>query len=103
MLEHVERTDQRGSNGRGVDMETQAEDYANTRTITYSKKRSPFLLPVEAARYLRLCTKSLERHRIAKTGPTYRKHGGKIVYHEDELDEWTELQIELTQLKRRKK
>jgi len=44
----------------------------------------------------------LERHRIAKTGPTYRKHGGKIVYHEDDLEEWTELQIELTQLKRRK-
>ena len=83
-------------------METQVEDYVNERLITYSKKRSPFLLPAEAARYLRLCTKSLERHRIAKTGPTYRKHGGKIVYHEDDLDIWTELQIEITQLKRRK-
>ena len=83
-------------------METQVEDHVNKRLITYSKKRSPFLLPAEAARYLRLCTKSLERHRIAKTGPTYRKHGGKIVYHEDDLDIWTELQIEITQLKRRK-
>ena len=84
-------------------METQSEDHATRREITYAKKRSPFLLPIEAARYLRLCKKSLERHRIAKTGPTYRKHGGKIVYHEDDLDDWTELQIELTQLKRRKK
>ncbi len=75
-------------------METQIEGHGNKRIIVLPTIKSPFYLPREAARYLRLCPKTLERHRIAKTGPTYRRHGGVVCYHEDDLEEWSLKQIE---------
>lgn len=59
------------------------------RVIVLEPMRSPYLLPDEAARYLRMSLRTLTNHRNNKTGPTYRKHGGKICYHEDDLDHWS--------------
>ncbi len=70
-------------------MDRRVEREENKRLIILPTKNSPFYLPREAARYLRICTKSLERHRIAKTGPAFRRHGGVVCYHEDDLEAWS--------------
>ena len=42
----------------------------------------------EAARYLRLSPRTLERHRVAGTGPRFTKLGRRVVYALAELDAW---------------
>ena len=39
----------------------------------------------EAAAYLRITTQTLANWRHVKRGPSYRKMGGKILYHEGDL------------------
>lgn len=43
----------------------------------------------EAARFLGLSGRTLEKHRTYGTGPTYRKIGGRVVYALDDLQAWT--------------
>ena len=50
---------------------------------------SPFVFAAEAARYLRLSVRALENFRATGEGPPYRKHGGRVVYHRDDLDLWS--------------
>lgn len=42
----------------------------------------------EAARFLGLSNRTLEKHRTFGTGPTYRKLGGRVVYALDDLKAW---------------
>jgi len=51
---------------------------------------SPFLTVKEAAHFLRLKPRTLDDMRCQGTGPKFRKHGGRIVYHLDDLIEWSE-------------
>jgi len=51
--------------------------------------KTPFLTVEEAARYLRLKKRTLDNMRWMGTGPKFRKHGGRIYYHVDELKEWS--------------
>ncbi|HML29824.1 MAG TPA: helix-turn-helix domain-containing protein [Hyphomicrobium sp.] len=51
---------------------------------------SPFLTVAEAATYLRLKKHTLDNMRWQGTGPRFRKHGGRIVYHQDDLKTWSE-------------
>jgi Helix-turn-helix domain len=51
---------------------------------------SPFLAVAEAARYLRLKKRTLDNMRWIGTGPAFRKHGGRVYYHFDELMQWSE-------------
>lgn len=44
----------------------------------------------EAARYLGLSRRTLEKHRSYGTGPTYRKLGGRVVYALDDLNVWAD-------------
>ena len=44
----------------------------------------------EAARYLGLSRRTLEKHRSYGTGPTYRKLGGRVVYALDDLNIWAD-------------
>ncbi len=53
------------------------------------KTATPFLTVDEAATYLRLKKRTLDNMRWMGTGPKYRKHGGRIYYHVDELKEWS--------------
>ena len=39
-----------------------------------------YLRTAEAARYLSLSPRTLEKHRTYGTGPAYRKIGGRVVY-----------------------
>ena len=57
--------------------------------VTAPEIESPFLTVDEAAAYLRLTARALENFRQAGGGPIYRKHGGKVVYHKDDLDAWS--------------
>mgnify|MGYP001149553327 CR=1 FL=1 len=49
-----------------------------------------FLRTKEAAEFLSLSSRTLEKHRTYGTGPTYRKLGGRVVYAIDELQAWAE-------------
>lgn len=47
-----------------------------------------FLRTPEAARFLGLSGRTLEKHRTYGTGPAYRKLGGRVVYAVDDLQAW---------------
>ena len=51
---------------------------------------SPFLNHVEAAEYLRISPRTLERHRLAGTGPRFCAAGRRRIYRISELEAWTE-------------
>ena len=52
----------------------------------------PFLTPEQAAEHLKVKKSTLKKWRIQGKGPLYRKHGSVIVYHIDDIDEWSESQ-----------
>ena len=49
-----------------------------------------YLRTQEAARFLGLSERTLEKHRTYGTGPIYRKLGGRVVYSIEALDAWAE-------------
>ena len=49
-----------------------------------------FLRTPEAARFLGLSGRTLEKHRYFGTGPAYRRIGGRVVYSVDDLDTWAD-------------
>lgn len=51
-----------------------------------NKPQSPFLTTQEAAGYLRISVRTMENWRWSDDGPEYRKHGGTVVYHLDDLN-----------------
>ncbi len=50
-----------------------------------------FLHTPEAARFLGLSGRTLEKHPTYGTGPTYRKIGGRVIYALDDLKAWADL------------
>ena len=44
----------------------------------------------EAARFLGISIRTLEKHRTYGTGPTYRKLGGRVVYAVEDLQAWAD-------------
>jgi len=54
---------------------------------------SRYLRTQEAARFLGLSQRTLEKHRTYGTGPTFRKLGGRVVYSVDELQAWANLGV----------
>ncbi|MGE0022815.1 MAG: helix-turn-helix domain-containing protein [Hyphomicrobium sp.] len=54
------------------------------------EQASPFLNVEEAAAYLRLKKRTLDNMRWQGIGPRFRKHGGRVVYHHDDLKAWSE-------------
>ncbi len=51
-------------------------------------KASPFLSNAEAARYLCLSPRTLEKLRVVGGGPQFRKFGRRVLYARDELEVW---------------
>lgn len=47
-----------------------------------------FLRTKEAAQFLSLSARTLEKHRTYGTGPAYRKLGGRVVYSVEDLEAW---------------
>ena len=51
---------------------------------------SRYLRTPEAARFVGLSIRTLEKHRIYGTGPRYSKLGGRVVYAVDDLQSWVQ-------------
>ena len=49
-----------------------------------------YLRTPEAARFLGLSGRTLEKHRTYGTGPRYSKLGGRVVYRLEDLQAWVE-------------
>jgi hypothetical protein len=49
-----------------------------------------YLRTKEAAEFLSLSARTLEKHRTYGTGPAYRKLGGRVVYAIDDLETWAD-------------
>ena len=47
-----------------------------------------YLRTKEAATFLSLSARTLEKHRTYGTGPAYHKLGGRVVYSVDDLTAW---------------
>lgn len=56
---------------------------------TTTSSASPYYRLEEAARFLRLRPRTLDNMRGRGVGPVYRKHGGRIIYHHDDLVTWS--------------
>ncbi len=54
-----------------------------------AKKGSPFLNTAQAAFYVGLSQRTLEKMRLTGNGPRFRKHGRYVRYHIDDLDAWS--------------
>lgn len=54
-----------------------------------AKKGSPFLNTAQAAFYVGLSRRTLEKMRLTGDGPRFRKHGRFVRYHIDDLDAWS--------------
>ena len=50
-----------------------------------------YLRTAEAARYLSLSPRTLEKHRTYGTVPAYRKIGGRVVYAVADLNAWADI------------
>ena len=50
-----------------------------------------YLRTPEAARFLGLSGRTLEKHRTYGTGPRYAKLGGRVVYQLEDLQAWVAL------------
>lgn len=55
-----------------------------------AKRGSPFLTTDQAARYVGLSRRALEKMRRRGGGPRFRRHGRYIRYHIADLDAWSE-------------
>jgi len=51
--------------------------------------QSPYKTVQEAANFLRLSPQTLNNMRSSGKGPSYHKHGRRILYHIDELTSWS--------------
>ena len=49
-----------------------------------------YLRTPDAARFVGLSIRTLEKHRIYGTGPRYSKLGGRVVYRLDHLQAWAD-------------
>ena len=62
----------------------------NRATRTHSHLTARYLRTPEAAKFLGLSGRTLEKHRTFGTGPAYRKLGGRVVYRLEDLQAWAE-------------
>lgn len=64
------------------------DDTDNARA-EQARKGSPFLTTEQAARYVKLARRTLEKMRFEGVGPRYRKHVRYVRYHIADLDAWS--------------
>lgn len=59
------------------------------RRAERAKRGSPFLNTAQAAHYIGLTARTLANMRWKGDGPRFRKHGGRVLYHIDDLEDWS--------------
>ena len=69
-------------------MEEEVKDPASMAT-QISLMDSPYKTVAEAAAFLRLSPQTLNNMRSKKEGPSYHKHGRRILYDIEELRAWS--------------
>jgi hypothetical protein len=68
-------------------------DKSSAGRAAAARTASPFLNTRQAAFYLVVSVGMLEQFRRARStgrGPRVRRHGGRVFYHIDDLDRWSE-------------
>ena len=55
-----------------------------------ARKASPFLSPAQAAHYLGITVRTLQKYRSKRTGPAFFRHGNNVRYHIDDLIAWSQ-------------
>ena len=75
-----------GSDTHGVDVESPARERSEGETET--TPRTKYLNTREAAEYLGLSTRTMNRYRVTGDGPPFYRFGGCVRYVSAELDEW---------------
>ncbi|MBW7836529.1 MAG: helix-turn-helix domain-containing protein [Sphingomonadales bacterium] len=60
--------------------------------VDVEKLHNHFLTTIEAANYLRLSPRTLEKMRVTGEGPQFRKLGRRVLYTKGDLDAWAEAQ-----------
>jgi predicted DNA-binding transcriptional regulator AlpA len=58
-------------------------------SLPAAKLACPFLTTPQAADFIGLSDRTLERMRTEGLGPDYRKHGRYVRYHIDDLQAWS--------------
>jgi hypothetical protein len=71
----------------GLESERSMDD-ENARAAQ-ARKGSPFLNAAQAALYVGLSPRTLEKMRTLGGGPRFRKHGRYVRYHIADLDAWS--------------
>jgi predicted DNA-binding transcriptional regulator AlpA len=66
-----------------------------------ARRGSPFLNTGQAAQYIGLSPRTLEKMRTFGYGPKYRKHGRYVRYLITDLDEWSSAQARLSTTEQR--
>lgn len=72
-------------------MEIEADERA-----ARARKGGPFLDTRQAAFYVHLSHRTLEKKRGVGDGPCFRKHGRLVRYHIDDLDVWSKTSCRMT-------
>ncbi|WP_225769619.1 AlpA family transcriptional regulator [Inquilinus sp. Marseille-Q2685] len=62
----------------------------DTARAARAKKGSPFLNTDQAAFYIGLSSRTLEKMRSFGRGPKFRRHGRHVRYHIADLDNWSD-------------
>lgn len=60
-----------------------------------ARRGSPFLNTKQAAFYVGLSARTLEKMRVQGRGPRYRKHGRYVRYHIDDFEAWSKARAQL--------
>jgi len=58
---------------------------------TEAERQSPFLSNDQAAQFLNLSPRTLEKMRVVGGGPVFRKFGRRVMYELDDLQRWAGL------------
>jgi hypothetical protein len=58
-----------------------------------SDQRQRYLTNREAAEFLRLSPRTLEKQRVLGGGPRYRKFGRRVLYAFDDLEAWSNAHV----------
>jgi excisionase family DNA binding protein len=70
--------------------------YDDAQRATRLGRENPFLNTAQAAYYLGLSSRLLERMRSKGEGPRFRRHGRFVRYHFDDLNAWSESTSEVS-------
>lgn len=61
----------------------------DTDRVDAARRGSPYLNTRQAAHFLKMSVRSLERLRTTGKGPTVRRHARMALYHIDDLTIWS--------------